>query len=75
MSTAISIATRSAAEEAVMNAVVVPITNVDYNLETFQMFNWSIINAARGLPFTIGGGNNGHIFLLETVAAYTTRTC
>ena len=74
MHTATSIATRSAAEAAVMNAVVVPITSVDYNLEVFRKFNWSIVNAARGLPLTIGGGNIGHIFLLETVTAYTTRT-
>ena len=74
MSTATSIATRSVAEAAVMNAVVVPITNVDYNLETFRMFNRSIINAALGLLSTIGSRNNIHIFLLETVATYTTYT-
>ena len=74
MSTATSIATRNAAEAAVMKAVVVPITTVDYNLETSQKFNRSNVNAARVLPSTIGGGNNGHIFPLETVAAYTTRT-
>ena len=74
MSTANSTATQAAAEAAVKNAVVVPITSVDYNQETFRKFNRSITNAARGLPSTIGDGNHGHIFLLEDVTAYTTRT-
>ena len=74
MNTATSIATRSAAEAAMMNAVAVPITSVNYNLEFFCKFNRSIVNAVCELLSTIGGVNNGHIFLLETVATYTTRT-
>ena len=39
MSTATSIAPRSAAEDAGMNAAVVPIACVDYNYEVFRKFN------------------------------------
>ena len=74
MSTATNIATRSAAEAGVTKAVVTPIDAVDYNLEEFRKFNRTVVNAARAVPSSAGGGANGHIFLLETVAAYTTRT-
>ena len=33
-----------------------------------------MINAARAVPSTIGGGDNGHIVLFESVPTYTTRT-
>ena len=74
MCSATNIATRSAAEAAVTKAVVVPISGVDYTLEDYRKFLLSVNNAARALPTTIGGGNHGHIFLLESHAAYTTRT-
>ena len=71
MSTTTSIAMRAAAEAAMKNVVIVPITSVEYSSETFRKFSRSITNAARALPSAIGGGSLGHIFLLEDVAAYT----
>jgi len=58
----------------VTKAVVTPINTVDYNLEVFRKFNHTVVNAARAVPSSVGGGANGHIYLLETDAAYTTRT-
>ena len=55
------------------NAVVVPITSVVYNSETFRKFSLSITNATRGLPSTIDGESHDHIFLLEDVTTYTAR--
>jgi len=69
MSTATNIATRSAAEAAVTKAVVTPIDAVDYNLEDFRKSNRTVVNAACAVPSSVGGGANGHIFLLETAAA------
>ena len=74
MSTANNIAMRSAAEAAVTRAVVVSISSVDYSLEDYRHFLRSVNNAARALPTTIGGGDHGHIFLLESHTDYTTRT-
>ena len=73
MSTATSIATQSAAKAAVMKAVIVPMNNVEYNLETYRKFSSSMFNAAHAVPSTVGGGNHGHIYLLESTAVYTTR--
>ena len=74
MSTATSIATQSAVKAAVTKAVVGPTNEADYNRETYRKFACSIINAACAVPSPIGGGNNGHIYFLESVAAYTTHT-
>ena len=74
MSTATSIATRSAAKAAVTNTVFVSINDVEYNLETYQKFSRSMYNDARAVPSTVGGGSHGHIYLLESTAVYITRT-
>ena len=74
MSTVTSIVTQAAAEAAVKNAVIVLISSVVYNSETFRKFSRSIANAAHGVPSTFGGGNHGHIFLVEDTTAYTART-
>ena len=73
MSTVTSIATQSAAKAAVATAVIVPINNVEYNLETCRKFSRTLFNAARTAPSPIGGGSNGHVYLLESVTEYTTR--
>ena len=74
MNIATSIAMRAVTEAAVKNAVIVPITSVGYNSETFRKFSRSITNAVHSLPSTIVGGSHGHIFLLEDVTTYTART-
>ena len=74
MSTATSITTQSAAKAAVTKAVIVLINDVEYNLETCQKFSRTLFNVACAVPSPIGGGSNGHIYLLESVAEYTTRT-
>ena len=74
MSTATSIATRTAAETAAMNAGIRPIPSVEFNSETYRKFSRSITNAARAVPSLIGGGGHGHIFLTEEGLAYTART-
>ena len=74
MSTATSIATQSSAKASVTKAVIVSTNNIEYNLETYQKFSRSIFNVARAVPFTAGGGNHGHIYLLESTAVYTTHT-
>ena len=38
-----------------------------HNLEAFRKFKHNEINAARAVPSTVGGGDNRHIFLLESV--------
>ena len=53
------------------NAVITPISDVDYNLKVYQKFKRTMINAARSVPYTTGDGDNGNIFLLESVATYT----
>ena len=73
MSTATSIVMQSVVKAAATNAVVTPINDVDYNLEAFRKSRCTVINAVRAIPSTIGGGDNGHIFLLEFAPTYTTR--
>ena len=55
MSTATSIATRSAAKAATANVVITPISDVDYNLEAYRKFKRTVINAALAVPSTTGG--------------------
>ena len=74
MSSATSIATRRAAEEAILSGGVVPIANVEYTTEEFRNFFRSIVNCARPVATEIGGGRHGHIWLLEDQATFTTRT-
>ena len=74
MSTATSIATQTAAETAVMNAVIRPIPSVEFSSETYRKFSRSITNAARAVPSLIGDGSHGHIFLIEEDLTYTVRT-
>ena len=74
MSSSTNIATRRAAEEAILSGVVVPIPSVEFNSEHFRKFYRSIVNSARPVPTDIGGGGHRHIYLLEDLATYTART-
>ena len=74
MSTAISIATRRAPGAALTKTDIVPTNEVDFNRKTYRKFARSIVDSARAIQSPIGEGSNGRIYLLESVAAYTTRT-
>ena len=74
MCTATSIATQSAVEEAVTKVIIVLITEVDFNLKTYQKFSCTVLNAVRAVPSTVDSGNNKHIYLLESVAVYIAHT-
>ena len=74
MSSSTTIATRRAAEEAVLSGVVVPIPSVEFNVEHFRKFYRSVVNTARPVPTEIGGGGHGHIYLLEDHATYMLQT-
>ena len=74
MSSSTNIATRSAAAEVVLKAVIVTIASADYNGDDWRKFQRSISNTACAVPSTIGGGGHRHIFLLEDIATFSLRT-
>ena len=74
MSTATAIATRLAAEKAATSATVAAIQGTNYNEDHFRAIRRAVINSARNIPSTIGGGAHGHTFLLESNAEHRTRT-
>ena len=74
MSSSTNIATRNAAEAAVLKAIVTPITSVEFNDKLCRKFKRSIINAAPAVRSSIGGGAHGHIYLTEDQAKYTAHT-
>lgn len=74
MSTTTSIAMQSATEAAATKAVVTRINDIDLNLKAFCKFNRTVVNVVRAVSSSVGGGDNEHIYLLESVAAYTTQT-
>ena len=47
---------------------------MSYSLERFRQFKRSVVDAARAVSSITRGGDNKHIFLLETVTMHPTRT-
>ena len=73
-SVALAISTQTLAQTATESCVITPITLTKYSKEDVQNLKHMLIVAAKSLPTPIGGGENGHIFLFESLARYTTRT-
>ena len=75
MAPASAIATRNAARDAIINADIHSITDVEYSGEDARKFKRSILTAAKNVPSKAGGreGAHGHACLTETDAEFNTR--
>ena len=76
MAPASSIATRNSTRNAITNAEIIEITDVEYTGEEARRWKHSIVGTAKNIPTKIVGraGAHGHTYIVETDTAFTTRS-
>ena len=76
MAPASSIATRNVARNAIIEAEIKQINDVEYSSKTARRWKHSIVAAAKNIPTKIAGaaGGYGHTYLVETTAQFHTQS-
>ena len=74
VSSTTSIGIRNAAKTAIKSHVIRPIETPEYTDKSTRNFKNNLIAAARYIPTMLTGGDNGHIYLLESQEEYHART-
>ena len=67
---------RNSARNAITDAEIKEITNVEYTGEETRRWKHSIVAAAKNIPTKIGGrkGAHGHTYIVETNTAFNIRS-
>ena len=74
VSSTTTIAIRNAAKTAITSRTVRSIQKPEYTDEEARNFKNDLIAAARDVPTTLAGGEQGHTYLLETQEEHHERT-
>ena len=76
MAPASSIATRNSVRNAITDAEIIEITNIEYTGEEARRWKRSIVVAAKNIPTKIveNVGAHGHTYIVKTDTAFTTRS-